>query len=839
MPLSNSSGQNDVKAEAFAQSWPRLNPFAFVADTDLQFAVIVVFIAGMTGVQWGMVGARIVGVENVDSFAACLQSHLIDQMSVFAMYDKVTGPLLFQCFIGFASPTLQYMSAGLLLLAGAALAIFVVTPAWIRHRWRACEITDEDVPGLLQQLSCLAGQAGLRHTPVFLWNPLGIVPASVSFGGFGRHRVVMTGALAFQSLTEPDAFRAVMLHELAHLRNGDVTKTMLALAVWRAFLITSLPAYFAVSFVTNDGVLDLIQPIMFAGIAVMILLMRNGLLRVRELYADVRVSSWECPEQGIARQLSVLAPVAKWRRLLSPHPSPPRRLDLLRSTDPLFRFGSWQALGLGAATGVLALLIPALFGGFMAARSNVVGSGGFGTFAVLLASPLVVVVCGLSTAGIVAWRSQFQAVLRGRRSAGVLRVSFAFSAGLSLGPVGLLTPNLVLPLFDADLARYAVLPPEMLAYVLPAAASFAFLLGCAITIYLGWIAAAAYAWTPVLLRWHRPGAVPVVTVGLACALALMVPLVGIRIWYTALPQLVRGGSVGIVAAVYWLSLLGTLFPQNLVACVCLLVLWAWPLAPAVLSKFSSAATRGWAWLQLPAALTFDRPDRSRSGSSSADLSGELLDRPDQGQDDLGLASGHLSRVQSEVETAAQCYAPSAHPADRVHEERSLPSPPLAQLRPGRAALLGLLGGAFASLWLHSLGDQLPVEIWRSRAGLPASGVPVHLRMLVAAMLLQIPIAILATTAVPRLRFLHAVLAINVAGVVMTFAVRLYFVAHPNLSHGSFPIFEDISMVVVGGVAAALPGVVATQILLGALPLLSRWIAGQAHRARRDEPSNAT
>jgi Zn-dependent protease with chaperone function len=825
-----------MKAAAAEQSPPRLNPFAFAADTDLLFALFVVFIAGITSFQWVLIGADTVGMEGVHRFDACLQSHGIDQMSVFAMLDKVTGPPLFQCFVGYVTPTLLYMTAGLLLLASAALVIFAVTPAWVRYRWRACEITDEDVPGLLQQLRFLACPTGLRHTPVFLWNPLGMVPAAVSFGGFGRHRVVMTGALAVQFLTEPGAFRAMMLHELAHLRNGDVTKTMLALAVWRAFLITVLPAYFGKNVVGMEGVLDLVHPVMFAGIALMTLLTRNGLLRVRELYADVRVSSWQRPEQGIARLLSVLAPVAKWRCLLSPHPSPPRRLDLLRSTDPLFRFGSWQALGLGAATGVLAFLIPALFCGVMAAQSTIARPGGFGTLAVLLASPFVVVVCGLTTAGIVAWRSQFQAVMRGRRSAGVLRVSFAFSAGLSSGPLGLLAPVLVFPLFDADLARHAVLPPDTLASLLLAAASFAFLLGCTIAIYLYWVAAAAYAWTPVLLRWHRPGAVPVVTVGLACALALMVPLVGVILWYIALPQLARGGGVGIVAAVYRLSLNGTLFPQNLVACVCLLVLWSWPLAPALLTKFSSAATRGWAWLQAPAPLTFNRPDRIRLGSDSAGLSCVHPDRPDQGQDDLGLASDHPSRVRSEVESAAQSYTPLADPADHVQDDLGLPSLPLAQLRPGRAALLGLLGGAFTALCLRWLGDQLPVEIWRGRTGLPASGVPVYIRMLVAAMLLQTPIAIMATTAVPRLRILHAVLAINVAGLVMTVAVRLYFVAHPNLDHQSFPIFEDTCMVIIGGVAAALPSAVATQALLGALALPSWLIRGIARRACRNEPS---
>ena len=43
-----------------------------------------------------------------------------------------------------------------------------------------------------------------------------------------------------QFYTDQPAFRAVLLHELAHLRNGDVDKTYLTLAIWRAFVAGAL-----------------------------------------------------------------------------------------------------------------------------------------------------------------------------------------------------------------------------------------------------------------------------------------------------------------------------------------------------------------------------------------------------------------------------------------------------------------------------------------------------------------------------------------------------------------------------------------------------------------------
>jgi Zn-dependent protease with chaperone function len=89
--------------------------------------------------------------------------------------------------------------------------------------------------------------ARLRRPPLFLWSPLGVVPAGLAYGAFGRHRLALFGALVVQFITEPAMFRATVLHELAHLRNRAAALTMLAVAVWRSFVATFLPPYFYIS----------------------------------------------------------------------------------------------------------------------------------------------------------------------------------------------------------------------------------------------------------------------------------------------------------------------------------------------------------------------------------------------------------------------------------------------------------------------------------------------------------------------------------------------------------------------------------------------------------------
>src|SRR5262249_56113988 len=62
----------------------------------------------------------------------------------------------------------------------------------------------------------------------------------LAFGLPGRRFVAISGGLATKLWTDPGVFRAVVLHELAHLRNGDVDKTYATVAVWWSFVATAL-----------------------------------------------------------------------------------------------------------------------------------------------------------------------------------------------------------------------------------------------------------------------------------------------------------------------------------------------------------------------------------------------------------------------------------------------------------------------------------------------------------------------------------------------------------------------------------------------------------------------
>jgi hypothetical protein len=46
------------------------------------------------------------------------------------------------------------------------------------------------------------------------------------------------GGLIARRAADPDGFRAMVLHELVHIRNGDVGITYVTVALWRVLLLT-------------------------------------------------------------------------------------------------------------------------------------------------------------------------------------------------------------------------------------------------------------------------------------------------------------------------------------------------------------------------------------------------------------------------------------------------------------------------------------------------------------------------------------------------------------------------------------------------------------------------
>ena len=248
------------------------------------------------------------------------------------------------------------MLGGVTLLLVVASLIYWFLPTWKIRRAKLVPLSAEDAPEVVACLADLCREIGLSHPPVFVWNPLNPVSSGLAFGRLGRYYVALTGGLVTQFYTDRPAFRAMMLHELAHLRNGDVDKTYFTVAIWRAFVAAALVPFviswpLAVSLIGKPWGDILNEGWRVLALAALVYLTRNAVLRVRETYADVRASVWDGPTGALCRVLETLPRPkgGRWRDVLRVHPDPGERRRALDDTDRLFRMGFWDAFGTGIA----------------------------------------------------------------------------------------------------------------------------------------------------------------------------------------------------------------------------------------------------------------------------------------------------------------------------------------------------------------------------------------------------------------------------------------------------------------------------------------------------------
>jgi Zn-dependent protease with chaperone function len=119
-----------------------------------------------------------------------------------------------------------------------------------------------------------------------------------------------------------------VLHELSHIRNRDIDQTYLAIAIWRAFVVTALlPLAGLLIFSRQLSWPPLLWRVVV--LALLVYLLRNSILRAREWDADARVAELDPgtslgavladlpPRRGsrfpVRRRLSLISPNGRWR----------------------------------------------------------------------------------------------------------------------------------------------------------------------------------------------------------------------------------------------------------------------------------------------------------------------------------------------------------------------------------------------------------------------------------------------------------------------------------------------------------------------------------------------
>jgi Zn-dependent protease with chaperone function len=237
-----------------------------------------------------------------------------------------------------------------LIAAGAVVVVAVglyVLPTW-RLRRRGVRPV-HGIDGLDRDLAVLSREVGLAQTPRVVWDLGDISATGFALGGLGRRLVVLSGGLLHQFRVARPAFRAIVRHEFAHLRNRDVGPTYFARAVWLAFVgVSALPFVVIIAW-RHDWQFGLATSWRAAVLAGVVYLTRNAMLRSRELYADARAHACD-PRGALPRVLARLAPVTRWRGLVGVHPRPERRRQALTDPSILLRPSIVEASAVGFIT---------------------------------------------------------------------------------------------------------------------------------------------------------------------------------------------------------------------------------------------------------------------------------------------------------------------------------------------------------------------------------------------------------------------------------------------------------------------------------------------------------
>ncbi|MER6464141.1 M48 family metalloprotease [Streptomyces sp. NPDC001228] len=391
-----------------------------------------------------------------------------------------SSPFVFDCNdprAGTAWAVTVAVTALLLLGVGC---VYVCLPAWRKRRRGYRELTG--MPELTACLRQLTRTAGLHSPVTFLAEPLEPGVDALAFGRVGRRQVVLSGGLMVLFARDPDAFRTVVLHELAHIRNRDLDVAFLTLVVWRM----SGPPLLAFAFLAVPGSLflgpelaaaDLTHAVRMGLLAVLAAFLKNSVLRSRELYADARVRSWQGSPTSLQRLFRNYGlpstPRSGWRSaLLRVHPTAAQREEALRDERLLGEAGFWDFCAVGATVAFLYdfLELGPVGGGSQA-------GAGTEALATVLASGLLV-----GATGTALWRGAAGAAgavgPRGKRDAGL-------GLALGAGSMHLLSPT--------GASSAAMLGGKGLTLLIPYAA-LVVLCGMAAA---GWLVAATRSWAPV------------------------------------------------------------------------------------------------------------------------------------------------------------------------------------------------------------------------------------------------------------------------------------------------------------------------------------------------------
>ncbi|WP_248962060.1 M48 family metalloprotease [Sphaerisporangium perillae] len=370
------------------------------------------------------------------------------------------------------------------LVAGTFLAVVVLGHAvkpWLTvRRQKLLPLPAGTYPEASAEIDHLVAEGGGRRRPGILIDAYDGGVAGRAFGRFSSNRIRLSVGLVREYPQSGPRLRAILRHELAHIRNRDLDITSLALVSWWVFLAITIAA--AVILLIEVPALILRQGIPLVPALLIVLVISVGIGRSREHYADVRAAQVNRAAGDPAFLVAAFGVGQEgWRRLLLWHPPTRLRQQVVEEPDLLLRVSLIDTLATGVSAG---LAYPYLVG------FTTYALGGEGRYGQLLGG-FVVGLLVAAVVGTMMWRATLLALsLRGGVPNGI-RPGLVLALGLLLG-------------FGAT---FSTTEGSLAALVLRdwrLAAAAAALLAVICVAFCRWSAVTAAAWLPVVAVARRP-----------------------------------------------------------------------------------------------------------------------------------------------------------------------------------------------------------------------------------------------------------------------------------------------------------------------------------------------
>ncbi|MFG1821627.1 M48 family metalloprotease [Microbispora bryophytorum] len=419
----------------------RLDERILGAGTNSRFALLLLLLVTASGYM----PMSVLSALRLGGYADCVLAAGIDYSAyTLTAVTRLTGQVLafLPCAARYAPPPpLWQILAGPVVVVATTAAATLLLPLWKQRRGRCIRLDrvpgGSEIAGRIEELAT----GRVVQVPELFMAPAAASRSAAVFGTNGRPRLLLNGGLVACRATDPRTFDAVVLHELGHVANRDLTITYATVALWRTFIVLIVTPYllwwsglWALGIATGIGstVATMITHYLAVPVVIAIVMhfIRADVLRSRELYADLTAGRWGAPLEHVWAAPPTPAEHRRLHRLASvlldqvgTHPRREVRRAALDDPAPLFTVSSPLMFLIGASATLMNFHLLGHAAARIADMSDWLGQG-------LAAVPAAVVVAATTA---VLWRAVARAAVLGRPAPTGARAGLWLGLGLICG----------------------------------------------------------------------------------------------------------------------------------------------------------------------------------------------------------------------------------------------------------------------------------------------------------------------------------------------------------------------------------------------------------------------